>query len=200
MDALEFGRAISRARRADERLAWFGALLRKEAGRDVEIVGGSAIEIYLSSDAYVSQDVDLVGSRSRIEDALRRWRFTTVTGRSHRLYWTHRSVGLVDIVGAADRSGLSPRRMRTPYGELLLSAPEPLVIRRLVRAEREAERELFRQAVELARLGDLDWEYLESEAGYEKVEAGLRRLRKVVSGLSSGTARRPSLVKPNSGA
>ena len=181
MDAPEFDRVISQAPTAEERLAWFGALLRKEAGRDVEVVGGSAIEIYLTSDAYVSQDVDVVGSRSRIEDALRRWRFTTVTGRSHRLYWTHPSVGLVDIVGTADRSGLLPRRMRTAYGEVLLSAPEPLIIRRLIRADREADQGLFRQAVGLARLGGLDWEYLESEAGYEKVRAGLRRLRKIVS-------------------
>ena len=115
-----------------------------------------------------------------MEDALRRWDFKRVEGRSHRVYWASELVGLVDIVGAADRSGLPPRKVGTPFGPALLSAPEPLIVRRLVRSSRENSRELFRQAVALARLGKIDWEYLASEARYEKVEAGLDRLRNLI--------------------
>ena len=180
MDAAEFAREIGKAKSAEERIAWFGALLRRESGKDVEVVGGSAIEIYLTSSAYVSQDIDLVGERITIERTLRDWGFRQVEGRSHRVYWTERSLGLVDIVGQADRSGLRPREVSTPYGPALLSAPEPLIIRRLQRAARENSEELFRQAVALARLGNLDWQYLESEARYEKVEPQLKRLRLAV--------------------
>ena len=177
MDSAEFTREIRKARSPDDRVAWFGALLARDARKDVEVVGGSAIEIYLSSAVYVSQDVDLVGNRTAIEAALRRWEFRQVEGRSRRTYWTNELVGLVDLVGPVDRSGLPPREIATPHGPVTLSAPEPLIIRRLIRSNRENSEVLFRQAVALARLGNLDWEYLESEARYEKVEPRLKRLR-----------------------
>ena len=134
--------------------------------------------VYLSSALYVSQDVDLVGDRTAIETVLRRWGFREVEGRSRRRYWMDESVGLVDLVGSADRSGLPPRKLATPYGPVTVGPPEPLIIRRLMRAEREDSASLFDQAVALARMGGLDWEYLESEARYEKVEPLLKRLRK----------------------
>lgn len=180
MDAGEFARAIRKTPTAEDRVAWFAALLQREAGRPVEVVGGSAIEIYLSSESYVSQDIDVLGDRSAIEGVLQRWRFTRIEGRSHRLYWVHKTIGLVDIVGPADRSGLPPRRKSTPFGDVLLSAVEPLIIRRLYRAAREDSEELFGQAVKLARLGTIDWAYLENEARYEKVEPLLRRLRRAL--------------------
>jgi len=180
VDAAEFARVIRKARTAEDRIAWFGALLASETRKAVEVVGGSAIEIYLSSASYVSQDVDLVGDPAAIESVLRRWGFRQVEGRSHRTYWTDRLVGLVDLVGPADRSGLPPRKVPTPYGPVTLSAPEPLIIRRLMRAGRENSNELFRQAVSLARVGNLDWEYLQTEARYEKVELQLNRLRKLI--------------------
>jgi hypothetical protein len=178
MDRAEFSRVIRSAKSPEDRVAWFGALIAREAGQAVEVVGGSAIEVYLSSSIYVSQDIDLIGDRARIELVLERWGFRQVQGRSHRRYWTDKLVGLVDLVGSADRSGLPPRKMETPYGPVLLSAPEPLIIRRLSRAQREQSTDLFRQAISLARLGHLDWDYLESEAKYEKVEVHLKELRK----------------------
>jgi hypothetical protein len=180
MDAAEFAREIGKARSAEERIAWFGALLRRESGKNVEVVGGSAIEVYLTSSAYISQDIDLVGERAAIERILRDWGFHRVEGRSHRVYWTEGSLGLVDIVAQADRSGLPPREVSTPYGPVLLSAPEPLIIRRLQRSARESSEALYRQAVALARLGNLDWQYLESEARFEKVESQLKRLRSAI--------------------
>jgi hypothetical protein len=188
MDDTEFARAIRRAGSAEDRVAWFGALIARETGKAVEVVGGSAIEIYLSSSVYVSQGIDLVGDIADIERVLEKWGFRRVLGRSRRKYWADKSVGLVDIVGSTDRSGLAPRKVKTPYGPVLLSAPEPLIIRRLSRAVREKSGGLFRQAVSLARLGDLDWEYLESEARYERVEERLKELRKLTK-ADSGPSR-----------
>lgn len=180
MDAAEFSRTIRKARTPEDRIAWFGALLASETRKAVEVVGGSAIEIYLSSSSYVTQDIDLIGDRRAIELVLRRWGFRQVEGRSHRTYWDYHLVGLVNLAGAADRSGLPPRKISTSYGPVSLSALEPLIIRRLMRADRENSTELFRQAVALARLGKLDWEYLRSEALYERVEPQLRRLQGAV--------------------
>jgi hypothetical protein len=62
MDGIEFAREIRKADSVEDRVAWFGALLARESGNAVEVVGGSAIEVYLSSSIYVSQDIDLVGN------------------------------------------------------------------------------------------------------------------------------------------
>ncbi len=180
MNAEEFDRIIASAPRPEDRIAWFGALLTKESRAEVEIVGGSAIEIYLSSSDYISQDVDLVGRKERIPPVLRRWKFRQLEGRSHRVYWFKKAIGLVDIVGAGDRSGLPPRRLETPYGPVLVSAVEPLMIRRLIRARRQRSDEFFGQAVRLAKRGRLDWEYLETMARYEQVAPLLKQLRHAV--------------------
>lgn len=180
MEAAEFDEIIASAAKHEDRLAWFAALLAKEARARVEIVGGSAIEIYLSSADYISQDVDLVGARDRIAPVLRRWRFRQVEGRSRRVYWFKEAIGLVDIVAPGDRSGLRPRRLETPYGPLLVSAVEPLIARRLLRAHREKSDDLFGQAVRLAKGRKLDWEYLEAIAKYEGPTSLLKQLRKRV--------------------
>jgi len=151
----------------------------------VEIVGGSAISIYLSSADHVSQDVELVGRRDRITPILRRWKFQEVEGRSHRAYWFKRAIGLVDLVGAGDRSGLRPRRLVTPHGPVLVSAVEALIVRRLTRAHREKSNDLFNQAVELARQEEVDWEHVGSMARYEGTLTLLRKLRKSVRKQSS---------------
>ncbi len=180
MDAAEFARSIRGAPRPEDRRTWFAALLRKETRRKVQVVGGSAIEVYLSSAKYVTADVDIVGDRVRIEAVLARWRFRRVTGRSHRAYWSHPDLGLVDVVGTTDKFGLPPRKVPTPYGVALVGAPEPLIVRRLYRSLRERSDGLFAEAVALGRLGGLDWDYLESEARFEGVESLLVRLRAAV--------------------
>ena len=180
MDAAEFDKNIASAPNPENRISWFGALLARESRTEVEIVGGSAIEIYLSSSAYVSQDVDLVGRKDRITPVLRRWRFEQREGRSHRVYWFKRDIGLVDIVGAGDRSGLRPRELKTPFGPVLVSAVEPLIVRRLMRAQRDRSEELYEQAVGLAKLGSIDWEYLEAMIKYEGASPILKKLRKAL--------------------
>jgi hypothetical protein len=169
----EFERIIAQARTEDERLAWFGALLAREASLEgrLIIVGGSAIEIYLTSDAYVSMDVDIVGARAEITDVLRRWGFKPEKGRDRRVYWVKREVGTVDLVGPRDRSGLPPRAFPTPYGDVLLSPVEYLIVRRLMMAGRQRSTEMFRQAEVLAarhRRG-LDWDYIRVQSSLEKI-------------------------------
>jgi len=44
---------------------------------------------------------------------------------------------LVDLVSSTARSGLRPRRIDAPVGPVLLSAVDPLIIRRLMRSSRE---------------------------------------------------------------
>jgi len=180
VDATRFDKIIDSALRPEDRIAWFGALLAKESRSEVEIVGASAIEIYLSSADYISQDVDLVGRKEQIDPVLGRWKFRQMEGRSHRVYWFKSAIGLVDIVGPGDRSGLRPRRLMTPHGPVLVSAVEPLIVRRLVRAHREQSVELYRQAVGLASQGKLDWDYLEAMTKYEGVVPLLRKLRKAL--------------------
>ena len=190
MDAEEFEATIRRAPTPEDRLAWFGALLASEARTKVELVGGSAIEIYLSSEAYVSQDVDVVGDRRALAEVLRRWGFEEILGRSRRVYWFKERVGLVDLVGAVARSGLPPRRVETPVGPVLLSALEPLILRRLMRSDREGSAVLFHQAVKLGRLGSLDWEYLQAEASYEQLAPILRRFKRAITGPPAASRRR----------
>lgn len=180
MDATKFDKIIASAPKPEDRIAWFGALLAKESRTKVEIVGGSAIELYLSSSDYISQDVDLVGRKDRITPVLRRWRFLQVEGRSHRVYWFKEAIGLVDIVGMGDRSGLRPRKLETPYGPVLVSAVEPLIVRRLTRAHREKSDELYGQAVRLAKQAKLDWEYLEAMTRYEGATRLMNKLRRAV--------------------
>ena len=117
MNRKEFEDTLAKARTEDERLSWFGALLTRESKLDGQliIVGGSAIEIYLTSNEYVSMDIDVVGEKAAISAVLRRWGFQAEKGRDRRIYWVKKGLGNVDLVGPRDRSGLPPRAFPTPY-------------------------------------------------------------------------------------
>jgi hypothetical protein len=173
MDRREFEQAIDKAPTEDERLAWFGALLTRESKLDghLIVVGGSAIEIYLTSSRYISMDIDLVGDKEAITVVLRRWGFRREEGRDKRDYWVKNGLGNVDLVGTRDRSGLPPRAITTPYGDVLVGPIEYLIVRRLMRAGREHSVALFRQAEVLAAQyqRSLDWDYIRAQAVYEKV-------------------------------
>jgi hypothetical protein len=184
MDGKEFDRAVARAKSPEQKVAWFGALLAHETGLGsrLVIVGGSALEVYLTSARYVSADIDIVGDKSIIIPTLQRWGFVRREGRDHRIYWFKKNVGQVDLVSATDRSGLPSRTEPTPYGEVQLGAIEYVIVRRLMRAERERSSELFRQAEVLAAQykRSLDWEYIASEAKHEGVLPLYRQLRKQI--------------------
>jgi hypothetical protein len=93
-----------------------------------------------------------------------------------------KELGSVDLVGSRDRSGLPPRASPTPYGDVLLAPVEYLIVRRLMRAGREHSTELFRQAEVLAAQfsKSLDWDYVRSNATYEKVLPLYNQLREQV--------------------
>ncbi len=169
----EFEAAIAGAPSEEERLAYFGALLARETGlgRRLVIVGGSAIEVYLTAAVYTSQDIDLVGARSMIAPVLSKWGFSEESGRSRRAYWVKDGLGAVDLVGARDRSGLPPRPWPTPYGEVMLGPIEFLIVRRLMRTVTDRDPALFRQAEALALRypKGLGWEYVRVLAKAENV-------------------------------
>ena len=96
------------------------------------------------------------------------------------MYWFKEAIGLINIVGAGNRSGLRPRVVQTPVGPVRVSAVEPLVVRCLVGAQREKSVELYGQALKLVRLGNLDWDYLEALTRYEGVASLWKKLRKTV--------------------
>lgn len=181
MDLAEFDEALGAQQSGRARIACFGALLAIESGLGprLVIVGGSAIEVYLTSDRYTSEDIDIVGEKSAILPVLARWGFRRHEGRDKRVYWAKPELGLVDLVGPIEKAGLPPRTYPTPYGESYLGPVEGLILRRLVRATREKSSELFQQAEALAvAFGDsIDWGYLTAEARYEKVSPLLRELR-----------------------
>jgi len=173
MNRKEFERILTKARTEDERLAWFGALLTRESKLEghLIIVGGSAIEIYLTSSEYVSMDIDIVGEKVVISSVLRRWGFQAEKGRDKRVYWVKGGLGSVDLVGQRDRSGLPPRALPTPYGDVLLGSIEYLIVRRLMMARQQRSRKVFRLAAVLAARykRGLDWDYIRGQADYEKV-------------------------------
>lgn len=184
MNRKEFEDTLAKARTEDERLSWFGALLTRESKLDGQliIVGGSAIEIYLTSNEYVSMDIDVVGEKAAISAVLRRWGFQAEKGRDRRIYWVKKGLGNVDLVGPRDRSGLPPRAFPTPYGDVLLGAIEYLILRRLMMARQKRSREMFRLAAVLAARYNrgLDWEYIRAHAAYEKVLPLFDELKKLV--------------------
>ncbi len=181
MDEREFDSVLRKARSPAQRVAWFGALLAKESGIPVVIVGGSAIEVYTEGE-YVSQDIDIVGDREQLAAVLRRWGFHQEEGRSGRTYWVKKPLGLVDLVGARMKSSLSPQTFQTPYGSVSLAPLEDLITRRLMRAGAEHSTELFREAVLIAHRyrGVLDWEYIRADAQYERVLPLFEQLRTLV--------------------
>jgi len=181
MDRGEFERAISTAPSEEDRLAYFGALLAKESGLGsrLVLVGGSAVEIYLTAEVYTSQDIDLVGPKGVITPILLKWGFSDETGRSRRVYWIKEGLGQVDLVGDRDRSGLPPRPWPTPFGQVMIGPVEFLIVRRLMRSSRERSADLFRQAEAMAtRYGKgLDWDYIRVMAKKENVLPLFEQLR-----------------------
>lgn len=111
------------------RILYFGALLARESGSEVVIVGGSAIEVH-SRGKYASGDIDLRADRARVARVLRKWGF-----RNPSRMWVRSDWGIfVDIVG--DKySGDAYRytEVVTPYGRVGLAVPEDLIVKRLAR-------------------------------------------------------------------
>lgn len=82
MDAAKFDRFIASAPDRESRIAWFGAILGKESETPVEIVGGPAIEIYLSSAEYASEDGDLAALAAKSHQSSADGSFTKWKGEA----------------------------------------------------------------------------------------------------------------------
>lgn len=181
-------KALAKARSKAERSLWFGALLARELGTEIVIVGGSAIEVYTSG-KYVSGDLDLVGEREPMVSLLERWGFR----REGRL-WTRTELSLwVDPVGreyAGDTRRL--RIVETPYGRVRLASIEDLIAKRLIETKvwPRGGTELFDQALALASeySDQVDWDYVSAVAGRDHAGDLVPELRRrVARGVSGGT-------------
>ncbi|MGA7846082.1 MAG: hypothetical protein WCB18_03215 [Thermoplasmata archaeon] len=181
----EFDATISKVSDPARRIATFGAMLAKDSGLGSRLViaGGSAITVY-SHGQFTSEDVDVVGERSRISPVLKRWGFRLEEGEDGRPYWRRDDLGLlVDIIHRSESSGSGrsgvPRTFKTTEGPVRASAVEDLVVRRLVFWSRSGKSSLLEQAVLLfaENRDEIDLDYLEGEVKYEGVEEAYRELR-----------------------
>jgi hypothetical protein len=181
---VEAERAVASAESHTERILLLAATLTKALGSSKDatiVVGGSAIEIYTSSQ-YVSEDLDLVAPRQEAIKILESWGFA----REGRIWWRSDWKIAVDLVGP-DYTG-SRRRTQiidTRLGPVRLAAVEDLVIKRLVEAKHFQSREALEQALMLASeyQGRVDEEYLNEFARKEDVVDILEEARRKLSGM-----------------
>jgi hypothetical protein len=179
VDQLE--ETLGRAKNRPERNLWFGALLADVSGERIVIVGGSAIEVYTSG-LYVSADIDVVGDRSGIIEALEGWGF-----RKEGRLWTRKELDLwVDPVGrfyTGDKRRL--REVVTPYGPVGLASVEDLIAKRLIELKvwPVGATDLFGQAVALASEYDhvIDWDYVAKVARRERADDLVPELRRRIA-------------------
>lgn len=186
MNADELGRILAKAKHRGERNLWLGAILGGQIRSEIVIVGGSAIEVYTSG-RYVSGDVDLVGERRRIIEAVEGWGFR----REGRL-WSRPDFELwIDPVGGHYTGEVRRlRQVSTPYGLVRLASVEDLIAKRLIETKvwpRE-DRELFEQAVALAAeyQEEIDWEYVARVARRDGAEDLVPELRRRIAEPADG--------------
>jgi len=167
----EFDRALATARNSSERTLHIGALLQKAMGREVIVVGGSAIDVYATG-RMPSLDVDLVTERAAAIPVLQGWGFSNRQGRTWRRADLAVDIDLVpgELTGSLRRSPT----FQTPYGPVRVLGVEDLVLKRLAELQHwESSRERRIQLVEqldmlLARPG-LDEAYLDEMAPKQNV-------------------------------
>lgn len=178
MNSEELEAILAKAQDRPERTLWLGALIAAEAGTDIVVVGGSAIEIYTSG-LFVSGDLDVVGEREPIIETLERWGF-----RKDGRLWSRPELELwVDPVGRSYTGDVGRlRQVTTPYGRVLLASVEDLIAKRLIEVKvwPRGGTELFDQAVALAAeySEEIDWGYVSKVArgdGAEDLVPELRR-------------------------
>ena len=176
---------------AEVRVAYFGALLAKEAGIDPDdmiVVGGSAIEIYTRG-GYASGDIDIVGPRSKILPALKGWGFE----RGDMQLWSNKTWGIfVDIrKDLSDYNGSRERTrlISTPFGGVRIEGVEDAMVRRLVSAKHWKQPDVFGHAMALAsaETDSIDWDYAEQYAERESVSDLLQELRRRLRASAAGS-------------
>lgn len=181
ISAAEAGRILSEAP-AELRVAYFGALLGREAGIEPDgmiIVGGSAIEIYTRG-GYASGDIDIVGPEGRLVPVLTSWGFELGDMRM----WSNKSWKVfVDIRKDLSRYNGSRERTRmisTPYGGVRIEGVEDAMVRRLISAKHWKQPADFGHALAVATAEgeSIDWDYAEQYAKRELVSDLFLELRR----------------------
>lgn len=178
----EVEQAVTSAKTSYERVLRIGALLSVATKEPAIIVGGSAIEVYLTG-SYVSGDIDVVvDRRSEAIKVVESWGFV----RAGRIWWHEDWKIEIDLLRSpytGSREHL--QTIQTPYGPVLLAAIEDLIVKRLAELKHwqnlpAREEDLMKQAELLAveYAGRLDEGYLDALARrYDTADvlAALRR-------------------------
>lgn len=142
------------------------------------MVGGSAIEVYLSGTLRTG-DMDIVYNPGALTKILRLWHFERASGS-----WANDELGLsVDAVGdSLNGSYDKTTTIVTKYGPATVIGMEDLILRRLTSAKHRRYPSDMEQAYLLAKAhGDrLDWEYIEEGAKKSRTTDYLRRLKRMV--------------------
>ncbi|MGO8837953.1 MAG: hypothetical protein ACLQQ0_11065 [Limisphaerales bacterium] len=114
------------------KLASLCSALWAERGVELVVVGGSAIEI-LTDGAYTSGDLDLCyTNKASLTLRQRQEVMGRLGAKGGPRNWEVAGM-FVDILGAAESFARTPyRRVRGPYGEVLLMKPEDLLVERVL--------------------------------------------------------------------
>jgi hypothetical protein len=166
-----FAAAVVSEDEPERRIAIVGALLGRTISERIVIVGGSDIAIYTSG-PYASNDIDVVGPKSRIVAALREWGFQR-DEQGQRPCWIRPDLHLNIDIRRSRYSGLDEhvRRLQTPLGPVHVAAPEDLLLRRMIIFKQGQTAALNEVAPLLDQFADdLDYGYLRARARYERVE------------------------------
>jgi hypothetical protein len=127
----DLGKILASTPQSFDRILVFGALLARESGSDLVIVGGSAIEVYTRG-GYVSGDLDIRADRGAVDRALAGWNF-----KHEGRLWIHSEWKFaVDVVG--DQYSGDPYRAMTivtPFGPVRIAVVEDLFVKRLAAAK-----------------------------------------------------------------
>jgi hypothetical protein len=158
----EVGSVLSSTKARYDRVLYFGALLAKESGSDVVIVGGSAIEIYTRG-GYVSDDIDVRADRAAVHRVLGQWSF-----KDEGRLWIRSDWDIaIDVVG--DRYSGDPYRattVSTPYGPVRIAVVEDVFVKRLASAKHWQVQSALEEAELLWKdyRNSMDTEYLDRQA------------------------------------
>jgi len=172
----EVGRILTTAPTKHDRILFFAALLSRESGSDVVVVGGSAIEVYTRG-KYVSGDIDIRAERGPVHRTLKRWGFQD-RGR----LWTRSDWGVaVDVVGDRYSGDLyRATTVSTPYGHVRIAVVEDLFVKRLAAAKHWRVRDALKEATLLwnGYRDAMDDRYLASKAQEYHVDDLLAEFQK----------------------
>jgi hypothetical protein len=115
------------------RLASITSEIFREAGIELVVVGGSAIEFYTEG-AYTSGDVDfcIVAAQKPLTVRTRQELMGKLQGKGGPRSWQVAG-GFVDVLSSFENLATTPlRRIQGPYGEIALSPVEELIVERVL--------------------------------------------------------------------